>query len=687
MNKEKFTWVPFYKELAEKLLEYKDNRKELVNFVYSNLSQYKTDYLKMENGEKITDIDPFSFFAIFNRGISKSNRISILKIVKQYFNVVSEIPFDFDGIPVVFNMQSFYFDWKQENIVNSCNDIWNLFEAVIKKTETVEFFFNKIILRNGIKNNLTMALFWVSPNDYLALDSANRKYFTGCNITLPKTIDFSSYSNLLNLIKTKMKNKELSETTFTEISYNAWKESNNNGSNNSESQGDTDMSNANDKIKHYTKLLQTNHNLILTGAPGTGKTHLAKEIASLLCFGCVKDENEMTDEDKKQIGFVQFHPSYDYTDFVEGLRPDPDNDGSKDVSFIRMDGVFKEFCKRTLSKQKITKGNFDDAYEKFIEEIIENEEFSLNTKSRNKKFMLSLNSKNSVCVTAIDGNSSMCITKERIKQYIETGKTNWYIYTEPIGDYIKRKYNIKVEQKVETNKKKKFVFIIDEINRGEISKIFGELFFSIDPGYRGEKGRVLTQYQNLVTEYDEHGNEDPFTKDKGGFYVPENVYIIGTMNDIDRSVESMDFAFRRRFAFDEVTAEQSQSMLSKDEAWKNKDSKIVKPDEATIKKIKNRMNNLNNVIEQIEGLSSAYHIGASYFLKLQNYDGDFEQLWKYHIKGLLFEYLRGNPDSYNLVNNTLKVAYDDDTEHNENKNAVLAEKQNDGSGDVAPANN
>ena len=93
----------------------------------------------------------------------------------------------------------------------------------------------------------------------------------------------------------------------------------------------------------------------------------------------------------------------------------------------------------------------------------------------------------------------------------------------------------------DSRQSKKFIFVIDEINRGEISKIFGELFFSIDPGYRGEKGRIKTQYQNLVDD------KDVFAK---GFYIPENVYIIGTMNDIDRSVESMDFAMRRRFAFE-----------------------------------------------------------------------------------------------------------------------------------------
>ena len=188
--------------------------------------------------------------------------------------------------------------------------------------------------------------------------------------------------------------------------------------------------------------------------------------------------------------------------------------------------------------------------------------------------------------------------------------------------------------------KKKFVFIIDEINRGEISKIFGELFYCIDPGYRGPKGRVLTQYQNLVPK------GDVFDEDENGFYVPENVYIIGTMNDIDRSVESMDFAFRRRFAFKEIKANENLDMLND-------------LGEDLSGKSKSRLINLNNKISEIEGLDSSYHIGASYFLKLKDYQGDFGKLWDYHLEGLLREYLRGMSDVETKLE-SLKVAYDNE---------------------------
>ncbi len=187
------------------------------------------------------------------------------------------------------------------------------------------------------------------------------------------------------------------------------------------------------------------------------------------------------------------------------------------------------------------------------------------------------------------------------------------------------------------NEKKKYVFIIDEINRGEISKIFGELFFSIDPGYRGERGSVKTQYQNLIMD-----ESDPFYN---GFYVPDNVYVIGTMNDIDRSVESMDFAIRRRFAWEEIKANENTGMLDELQEMK---SEVVET-----------MKRLNAAIWDedtgtgIEGLNAAYHIGGSYFRKIQLYINEehsnknaaYRHLWGNHLKVVLFEYLRGTANA------------------------------------------
>ncbi len=387
---------------------------------------------------------------------------------------------------------------------------------------------------------------------------------------------------------------------------NSDKSTNNNMANN---ERDTTM------LDKYISILKTNKNLILTGAPGTGKTYMAKEIAKAM---------------GAEVGFVQFHPSYDYTDFVEGLRPKNDENGN--VGFERKDGVFKEFCKKSFGV--IMPSRFNEDYEEealnYLKKYYNGEKIL--THKQKKYFHIKI--ENGKIYAQPDSGNSYLVDDDTILKYLKTGEYNkehQSTYPPSIGEYIKQNIYGKIEYPAIGDKV--YIFIIDEINRGEISKIFGELFFSIDPGYRGEKGKVNTQYQNMVP------GGDVF---KNGFYVPENVYIIGTMNDIDRSVESMDFAMRRRFAWQEVTAEESYTnMIEQD------------PEFALVKdEIKSRMFNLNKAIVETEGLDEAYQIGAAYFRKYLDYQdktNPFDCLWENHLKGLLFEYLRGNRRAKELL--------------------------------------
>ena len=294
--------------------------------------------------------------------------------------------------------------------------------------------------------------------------------------------------------------------------------------------------NKNEKIDNYVSKLRKSYNIIFRGAPGTGKTYLAQSIAAYLVSGGeTSNYSDLNDEQQSQIGMVQFHPNYDYSDFIEGLRPVMENGV---LGFELKPGIFKNFI-----------------------------------------------------------------------------------------------------EKAKKQKKKDFVFIIDEINRGEISKIFGELFFSIDPEYRGNKGKVTTQFANLHTP----------KEDDDKFYVPKNVFIIGTMNDIDRSVDSFDFAMRRRFRFIELKTQDCLEMLSQFNRKR-------------LEETKKRMSNLNEAIKN--KLNENYQVGGAYFAKLKDINYEYGELWTDYLEPLFREYVRGMNDEEEILEE-LRKAYDGEVKQKE----------------------
>ena len=397
------------------------------------------------------------------------------------------------------------------------------------------------------------------------------------------------------------------------------------------------------KRSRYTDVLKSSKNIILRGAPGTGKTYLARQIA-----------RELTGGNEEQIDFVQFHPSYDYTDFVEGLRPLPSDD--EQISFGLQDGIFKKFCQKANEAQKTGgQDNFDEAWNAYLEYVNNRDE-----KERLTDFSyLTVNSRNNFNVNYESKSQGTVLTKSYVyelykdENYLK--QTYYRSQGKKVLETLRKKFGLKdYISPTEIDTDKNFVFIIDEINRGEISKIFGELFFSIDPGYRGKDGEVSTQYANLHE-----------TNEK--FYIPENVYIIGTMNDIDRSVDTFDFAMRRRFRFVEITAESQLGMLDK-----------LLGDGAEEAKI--RLRNLNAAIEKVEELNSHYHVGPSYFLKLQEVDFDYELLWSDYIKPLLEDYLRGSYEEVETLE-TLKKAFDK-TSNERTKQSITGDNESDGNDDT-----
>ncbi|MFA6807018.1 MAG: AAA family ATPase [Bacteroidales bacterium] len=330
-------------------------------------------------------------------------------------------------------------------------------------------------------------------------------------------------------------------------------------------------------------MLENNLNLkkaiVYYGAPGTGKTYKAKNIAKqFIDQHRIKIENSI--QNNYQIKTVQFHPSYSYEDFIEGIRP------SSDKSLKLFNGTFKEFCKNVGEKEI---------------QLYKNDNFINNENFKKKDYKFSL---------------------IKVSELNETQKQILNINTSlPEG--------ITIEEVIEPA-----FFLIDEINRAELSRVFGELMYSLE--YRGYSGRIKTQYSYL----NKNETDDSvyfWNNSEDWFFIPQNVFIIGTMNNIDRSVDSFDFALRRRFMWEEVQPDFNivRNILTAN--WKDD--------------LASAFEKLNKKIEVEELLGKDYRIGHSYALEITPIQNRFDSvtevklfLWNNYVKSLLEEYLRGLGD-------------------------------------------
>lgn len=509
MDKE---WTKFYTEFADKLLQYKNNRQELIKIIKSVFNDMNINLPPMIK----SDIDPFSVFGLFTNQKKYKDKKTLSKIAE---NIAGKIKVEAKyskpiGVPLLHPTNIIFPATTKTININpvDIDNLWNILEAAINyekhetdqnKEEFIKAYNDALSSIDGVRlGKLTMGLYWIRPFKYINLDGKNEIFIKDKLPDYYKYVKSSTnaekYLELCDELLEKMPitidNLKIKIEDFVELSYYAYEQDNTNGKEDFLKEVFIDET----KYNEIKKLLERKKNIIFQGSPGVGKTFLAKRLVYSL----------LGKKDDSKIRMVQFHESYSYEDFIMGYKP-------TEKGFELKDGVFYNFCK----------------------------------------------------MASADSGS----------------------------DYY---------------------FIIDEINRGNISKIFGELLMLIESDKR-ENEKIILPYSNR------------------GFYVPENLYIIGMMNTADRSIALIDYALRRRFAI--IDIEPAFDNTNNNTKFKEhlKDNK-VKPD--LIDKINEKFSELNETIKKDKTLGKGYAIGHSYFCNRKLTENDYKEIINYEIAPTLREY-------------------------------------------------
>ena len=588
-----FTWIPYYKEFAQRLTQFQKDRKRLLNLIYNNRDELLAKYLHDQGGEGdlLEDIDPFTVFGLFNRGIKHENRINSAKLFKNILDIKADIPKDFEGIPVLNNQKSHFFGFRSHRGKNDIQNLWNLFIKVVND-ENFEEEYNTVIKQFIIKVNITMGLFWIRPEKFLAFDRTNRQYLKEqYGIKLPnKAPEYSEYMKILDSINKKMASGEIKENTFYELSANA----NNLGYDNSDYDSYLEWG------SFYTELWKKRKNIILQGAPGTGKTYRIPELVVRLCEPEFDANNATRKElmsvydrlkEEKRVMFTTFHQSMDYEDWLEGLRPVLEND---QVTYKIESGIFKRLCteaERPLSAKKdvnisdeaivwkvslsgtgdnpvrrdcMKNGYIRIGWDGYGENITEETDWSIhngegktilnafiNTMKVGDVVMSCYSSRTIDAIGIVTGEYEW---HDNFEHYKRVRRVKWLVKdinedivklnddkTMTLGtvyrlnaitlDKVKSLLDKYEASKTLIDNNKPYVIVIDESNRGNVSKIFGELITLLEP----DKRKGMRNAESVLLPYS-----------KKEFYIPSNVFLVATMNTADRSLDTIDYAIRRR---------------------------------------------------------------------------------------------------------------------------------------------
>ena len=696
-SKEQFDWVDFYKEFAQKLLKYKANRKELISVVENVYKNADINMPTLEIDNKLLDIDPFTIFGLFNKGITKDNRLKIMTSFAKELNIQAKLPTSFGSIPVLNNQNATFYYFSNSREENDIDELWCLFESALNysnnETENnrkiLSYYFDIVINKKGNGNSkITMGLYWIAPDTFLNLDSRNEWYiYESGKIpksfvdTLPKTepkISSKKYFTIIKKLKEYLNSNNSELKDFKELSFESWRYS-------EEVNQQKKQEQLNEDLKHN---LEEDKNSVhyWIYSPGDNASMWNEfydknimgvgwdEIGDLRQYTS-KEEIKNALKDKIDSSLTYKNAAHALWQFAKELKPGDIVFVKKGMHTLIGRGIvessyyydinrnrYKNVCKmkwthngewehpgQAVMKVLTDITQYTDYVKKLLEivnnnDILEEDEKEQKYSAYTKDDFLSdvymtdesynnltrlLENKRNIILQGAPGVGKTYIAKRLAYSIIgekNTERVNMvqfhqsYSYEDFIMGFRPNSTGFELKtgvfynfcKEAENDEENKYFFIIDEINRGNLSKIFGELFMLIE-----NDKRKSTSVQLVY-------NGEKFS-------VPKNVYIIGMMNTADRSLAMLDYALRRRFAFFDIVPGFDT------EGFKIYKDSIENPN---FSNLINCVKRLNEVIANDETLGNGFCIGHSYFCNLSKNVSDKEliDIIEFELIPLIKEY-------------------------------------------------
>jgi 5-methylcytosine-specific restriction enzyme B len=678
MTTQSFTWVPLYQELAINLMGWETRQAELIAFLETLRAEgYVITPLKDkdENGARflVKEIDPFTFFGVFNRRIRYDQRLAILVRMKEFFGLQNELPEDFNGVPILNNLKSWFFPYQESRDANDVPRLWRVFKLALQENpwETAEFFsaFDDALNVKQTNVNLTMGLFWIRPGMFLSLDQVNRAYL---NIKLPaRGLNAKSYVDIMQAVRAGKK-------SFPQISLEAWGAGNERAGMISEPKAsyraqedinywlvgaywdDQDPADQTERFlaegiwengyfNRYVNdviSMRVNDRIAIKaastqrkGLPFDNRNRTVSRLLIKAVGTIVANRNDGRTVEVEWDRHFTEKSWYFYTNrnALWHLRTD-DNYKYKVLSEKLRDFVWygKEqdhawFAKIWWDNEDTNQITDDDA--KMIKRpynvddmlaagvFLPEEELSQILERLMAKKATILQGPPGVGKTFIARKLAYALMKEIDDDRLEMVQFHQsYSYDDFVRGYrpvagqaggfsLQNGVFYSFCQKAMNDPEREYMFIIDEINRGNLSQIFGELLMLIENDKRGPEFAVPLVYQYA---------------DEPRFYIPSNLYLLGLMNVADRSLAMVDYALRRRFAFATLRPQYASPLYHQ---WLL--DRSMNP--TLVKLIVERMLALNQEIKADPLLGENYQIGHSFFCPKGDNFASLDKNWYYGI--------------------------------------------------------